>query len=92
MTSVVRSIAVLAAMFVAPPALLFLAAHFTGLLQGASAYAVLFVAGLTGVIAICFSNWSRVTRLAVVAGYIALAIATLPFLTLLAVCSTGNCL
>ncbi len=86
-----RSFAALAAMFMAPLLILLGAAH-TDLLGEATAYPVMFAAWIMGLAGVVISGWPIEARLIVGLIYTVLAFAALPFLTLLAVCTTGNCL
>ena len=86
-----RAAAAIAVMLVVPPAILLISAH-TGLMREAIAYPIMFAAWLAGLAGIAFSGWPLVARLILGIAYSVLAVLTLPFLTLLAVCTTGNCL
>jgi len=50
------------------------------------------LAGFTGLVGVATSPWSKAEKLAAAAGYILLAVLAVPFLGLLAVCTTGDCL
>jgi hypothetical protein len=89
MTSVLRTLAV---MVVAPPVVLLIWAHFLRpTFSGLDLLAVL-CAGALGLIGVITGPWSGMTRTIVAVCYIVVSLAALPFLTLLAVCSTGDCL
>jgi hypothetical protein len=77
-------------MIALPLLILLLSAH-TELLGEATAYPIMFTAWLVGVASIALSGWSLIARLIVGVAYTVMAIFSLPFLTLLAECSTGNC-
>ncbi len=82
----------LAIMFLAPLVVLLLWAHAVRpAISGLDMLAIL-LAGLAGVVGLATSPWSTKAKAIAAAAYIALAVATLPFMTLLAVCSTGDCL
>lgn len=81
-------------MIALPPTLLFGAAHL-GLFSsksGALSYGVLIAAWGCGMGAVSTSGWSRRTILVVGVAYTVAALAVLPFVSLLAVCSTGDCI
>lgn len=86
-----RTAAAIAAVLVVPPAVLLASAH-TGLMTEATAYPIMFAAWLAALAGIAFSGWPLVARLILGIAYSVLAIPALPFLTLMAVCTTGNCL
>jgi hypothetical protein len=50
------------------------------------------LAVLTGLAAVAASDWSRQTKIWATGGYIAVAIPVAPFLTLVAQCTTGECI
>jgi len=81
-------------MVAAPPATLLLAAHFTNLLNHSelSVYTLLIFAWSAAIAAIALSGWPLTARLIVGVVNTALAVFTLPFLALLAICTTGNCI
>jgi hypothetical protein len=77
------------------PTLLLLAAARIGLLSAGSgpiAYAVLVLAWLTGMAAISLAGWSRQITSGLMVIYSLIAIPALPFASLLAVCTTGDCI
>jgi hypothetical protein len=53
---------------------------------------VVILAGLLGLVGIATSPWERRAKISFGVVYLGLAVAALPFLSLLAVCSTGDCL
>lgn len=85
-----RLVVAIVAMLAMPPLILVAAAH-TNLLGGTTAYPIMFAAWLAGVAGIACSGWQLPARLIVGVAYTIVAILTLPFLTLAAVCTTGTC-
>ncbi len=82
----------LAIMLLAPPLVLLLWAHFVRpVVSGLDVLAVL-LAGIMGLAGVATAPWSARVKGTVAVAYIGLAVAALPFMTLLAVCSTGDCL
>ena len=79
-------------MLVAPPLLLLLWAHFIRSNWPGLDWPVVILAGLIGLVGIATSPWERRAKVGFGIVYVGLAFAGLPFLTLLAVCSTGDCL
>jgi hypothetical protein len=82
----------LALMLLAPPLLLLAWAHLLRPMSPAWEWAALIGAGLVGIAGAATGPWPEPTKLRVVVGYVLLALLTLPFLALFAVCSTGDCL
>jgi len=82
----------LALMLVAPPLVLLLWAHL--IRPAASGFDVLAVllAGSIGLAGAATAPWPDKTKAVVAVIYIGLGVFTIPFLALLAVCSTGDCL
>jgi len=78
-------------MFLVPPALLLAAAHFTDLLSGPAWYVSLIIIWLLGMAAVALSRWSPATRVFASLAYTAATLFALPFLALIAVCTTGDC-
>lgn len=78
----------------AAPVLLLLAAAHTGLFSNGAvvAYLVLIAAWAIGVVAIWSARWSRRVTISVTVAFTVAAIPFLPFASLLAVCSTGDCI
>lgn len=79
-----------------PPLVLLILAHaFPGSLQTDSGWLILLIligSLVTGMVAIGASGWRMQVRIGVALGYALAAIPVLPFMALLAVCSTGDCL
>ena len=86
-----RTLRTVALMAYAPPLLLYAAAHLTGLLQDAAAYAVLLLVYAVGMAALFTSRWPRHILLGIGVAYTIASVLLLPFLALLAVCTTGDC-
>ena len=87
-----RTIRTIAALLLAPPVLLLAVAH---LHVGSSDWHWLTAVGilaLIALVAIGTSGWAMRAQLIVGSIYLLIAIPALPFLALLAECSTGNCL
>jgi hypothetical protein len=90
MASTVRALIL---MFVAPPLLLLLWAHVARSAIGAQTDTLaLIVVGLVGLAGVATAPWLAGTKTIVAIAYGAAALVALPFLVLLAVCSTGDCL
>jgi hypothetical protein len=79
-------------MLVAPPIVLVLWAHLIRPEWPGLDWPATILAGLLGLVGVATSPWRTDVKAAVGAVYIALALVVLPFLGLLAVCSTGDCL
>ena len=80
---------------VAAPALLLIVAAHTGLFSRGSAplsYAIIALAWLSGMTAIRLAGWPRRLTAWLMVIYTIAAVPVLPFATLLAVCSTGDCI
>lgn len=88
-----RSVVAMTVMLAAPVLLLLAAAH-TGLFSNGTvvAYLVLIAAWAIGVVAIWSARWSRRVTIGVTVAFTVAAIPFLPFASLLAVCSTGDCI
>lgn len=82
----------LAIMLLAPPLVLLLWAHLIHPIVSNLDLLAVFSAGIIGLAGAATAPWSAKVKTTVVVAYIVLAVATLPFMTLLAVCSTGDCL
>jgi hypothetical protein len=89
MTATARSIAI---MIFVPPLLLLCWAHFIRPTISGSGYFAVFLAAIFGIAGVATAPWSAKAKVVVAILYIGLAVATLPWMTLLAVCSTGDCL
>jgi hypothetical protein len=88
-----RTLRTLAIMLLAPPLLLYALAQAGAFGHGAIAdYALLATAWAAGMAALPASGWRRDVQLIVGLAYTLAAIPALPFLALLAVCTTGDCL
>jgi hypothetical protein len=92
-----RTIRTLVIMLLAPPLLLYALAqagafHSAAVDSAAAGYALLAAAWATGITALLASGWPRDVQLKVGLAYTLAAIPVLPFLALLAVCTTGDCL
>jgi len=92
MTRLSRTLLPFMLMLLGPPALLLLWAHLVRPIWQGSGVIALFAAGLLGVAGVVSSPWSNRVQAVVVIVYILIAMVTLPFLSLLAVCSTGDCI
>jgi len=79
-------------MLVAPPLVLLFWAHFIRSSWPGLDWPVVILAGLLGLVGIATSPWERRAKVSFGIVYLGLALAALPFLSLLAVCSTGDCL
>ena len=79
-------------MFVGPPLLLLLWAHLLRPLLPHSDWFALAAAGLLGLVGAATAPWSGSVKTVAAVAYIVLCVLTLPLVTLLAVCSTGDCL
>ena len=79
-------------MLVAPPLVLLLWAHFLRpALSGLDLPAII-IAGLIGAVGAATAPWPGNAKVIVTIAYLSLLVIALPFLSLLAVCSTGDCL
>ena len=88
----VNTLHTIAVMLLPPPVVLFGFAHaLPGSLEGLHVPLMVILAG-AGLAAVATSDWTRPVRIGVGAAYGLGSIAALPFLTFMAVCSTGNCL
>lgn len=92
-----KTVRTLVLMFVAPPLLLYALAQAGALsdpsdLGAAVAYALLAAIWAIGMAALLTSGWRRGVKLGAGVAYTLAAIPVLPFLALLAVCTTGDCL
>lgn len=92
MTIAWQSVRAVALMVVGPPVLLLLWAHALRPLWSGSDWLALVVAALSGLAALATAPWTNRVKSSVALGYILMAIVTLPYLGLLAICSTGDCL
>ena len=79
-------------MFVGPPLLLLLWAHLLRPVVPHSDWFALAAAGLLGLVGLAIAPWSGTVKAVVAVAYIPLGILALPLITLLAVCSTGDCI
>ena len=79
-------------MLVAPPLALLLWAHLIRPAASDSDIIALFLAGIIGLAGAVTAPWSPKVKAAASIAYIAVGVMALPLLTLLAVCSTGDCL
>ncbi|HEV2043987.1 MAG TPA: hypothetical protein VGR05_04835, partial [Sphingomicrobium sp.] len=75
-----------------PPLLLVLWAHLLRPFWPNSDWFAVIAAGLIGMAAVATAPWRDRTRAVIAVVYIVLLWASLPFVGLLAVCSTGDCL
>ena len=82
----------LAIMLLAPPLVLFLWAHLIRPTASDLDLLAVFSAGIIGLAGAATAPWPAKIKAAVAVAYIGLAVGALPFVTLLAVCSTGDCL
>jgi hypothetical protein len=89
MITTARSVAII---FVGPPLVLFTWAHLLHQNFPGSSWAGFFAAGVIGLAGVASAPWSNTMKIFVATAYIGLGVVILPFLTLLAVCSTGDCL
>jgi hypothetical protein len=80
-----RTILSLLLMLVGPPVLLLLWAHLLRPIWQGSDWIALFAAGLLGLAGVVSAPWSNRVQAVVATAYILIAVAALPFLTLLAV-------
>jgi hypothetical protein len=88
-----RSVIAIIVMLAAPILLLLTAAHTGFFSRGAVvAYFVLIAAWAIGVVVIWSARWSRQVTIGLTVVYTVAAIPVLPFASLLAVCSTGDCI
>jgi len=87
-----RTAAALLLMLAAPPLLLLLWAHLLRPSWPSSDLIAVIAAGLAGLAGLLSAPWPAKAKAAVGVAYTLLAIAALPFLGLLAVCSTGDCI
>ena len=92
--SMARTIGTIFVMILAPPLLLFALAHLSLFAARAPlvAYAALIAIWAIGIGAMLSSGWSRRVLVGVGVAYTLAAVPILPFLGLLAVCSTGDCI
>ena len=83
-----------AIMVLAPPVLLLSLAHLGAFISHSAlvGYSALVAAWLLGIAALATSRWPRRTKVWVGVAYTLAAIPLIPFLGLLAVCSTGDCI
>ena len=79
-------------MLAGPPLLLLLWAHLVRPVWAGSDLFAMFVAGLLGLAGLAGAPWTNQVKTGVAIAYILLGIVTVPFLALVAVCSTGDCL
>ncbi len=86
------SLRTLAIMLFAPPLVLLLWAHLVRPTISGLDLLAIFLAGAGGLSATATAPWSTRAKVIVAVTYIGLSILVLPFMTLLAVCSTGDCL
>lgn len=89
MMATVRASAIL---LLAPPLVLLLWTHFIRPAVSGLDLLAIFFAGFFGLVGAVTAPWSKKVKGAVAVVYIGLAVAALPFMALLAVCSTGDCL
>jgi len=82
----------LATMLLAPPLVLLLWAHLIRPAASGLDLLAVFSAGIVGLAGATTAPWSAKVKALVAVAYIGLAVVALPFMTLLAVCSTGDCL
>jgi hypothetical protein len=92
-----RTLRTIAIMLLAPPLLLYALAQAGAFspsanLSAVASYALLAPAWAAGMAALPTSGWRRQVQLIVGLAYTLVAIPALPFLALLAVCTTGDCL
>ena len=91
---VVVSARTLLLMAVVPVVALFVAAY-AGLLsphRGGVGYAPLLLAGAAGMVPLPWSGWDRSIMVIAAITYAGLVLIALPYVGLLAVCSTGDCI
>ncbi len=79
-------------MLFAPPAVLLLWAHTVRSSYSGWEWPAVILAGLLGLAGVATAPWRSRFKIGVGIGYTALLFAALPFVTLLAVCTTGDCL
>ena len=79
-------------MFAGPPLVLLLWAHLLRPVVPHSDWFALPAAGLFGLAGVATAPWSDSVKTAVAVAYIVLGVLALPFVGLLAVCSTGDCI
>lgn len=79
-------------MVLGPPAVLLLWAHLLRSELVTSEWPALIVAVMLGLVGVLTAPWRSEVKAGLAVGYLTLAIPTLPFIGLLAVCSTGDCL
>lgn len=89
MTATSRSVAL---MILGPPLILFCWAHFIRPVMSGLDLFVYVLAGIVGLAGAASAPWSIKAKGAVAVLYICIFVATLPFIGLLAVCSTGDCI
>ena len=87
-----RTISAVTLMLIGPPLLLLLWAHLLRPTWQGSEWMALLAALLLGLAGVVSAPWSNRAQAVVAVAYIVIAVAALPFLNLLAVCSTGDCL
>ena len=79
-------------MLIGPPVLLLMWAHLLRPAWQGSEWMALLAALLLGLAGVVSAPWSNRVQAVVATAYILTAVIALPFLDLLAVCSTGDCL
>ncbi|ATY33335.1 hypothetical protein [Sphingomonas psychrotolerans] len=82
----------LAIMLAAPPLMLLFWAHLIRPTVSGLDLLAMFLAGATGLAGAATGPWSGQTKALVAIVYIVLGVGAIPFWTLFAVCSTGDCL
>ena len=94
MRTITRYARTFSIMFILPPLALLAAAHLTPGLLSTDVVSIPFAMILmaAGLAAVATSGWPLPVRIGVGLTYGMVAIVSLPFLALLAVCTTGNCL
>ena len=92
MSATWQSVRTVVLMLAGPPLLLLLWAHLVRPIWPGLDWIAVIAAGLMGLAVLAAAPWTSNVRTGVAVAYILLGIAALPFLTLLAVCSTGDCL
>jgi hypothetical protein len=91
MSGVGRTIGALTLMLAGPPLLLLLWAQLIRPMWQSSEWIALLAAGLSGLAGVVSTPWSNRVQAIVAVAYILVAVVALPFLLLVAVCSTGDC-
>ena len=79
-------------MVLGPPTVLLSWAHFLRSELVTSEWPALIFAVMLGLVGVLTAPWRSEVKAALAVGYLLLAIPALPFIGLLAVCSTGDCL